>query len=140
MTLKELQKLRIISKKEGNIEKSNIIMMIIDYSQKLAKEDNNEVNEKYIQKGLKRYIKQVEDSIKNGIESAKKEMEILKEFSEKILPKELNSNDLENLIKDIIKKVGNNFGNIMKELKSIEGVNMKKASEIVKNLLKNDKK
>ena len=140
MTLKELQKLRIISKKEGNIEKSNIIMMIIDYSQKLAKEDNNEVNEKYIQKGLKRYIKQVEDSIKNGIESAKKEMEILKEFSEKILPKELNSNDLENLIKDIIKKVGNNFGNIMKELKSIDGVNMKKASEIVKNLLKNDKK
>jgi uncharacterized protein YqeY len=139
MTLIELQKLRIISKKEGNNEKSNIIMMIIDYSQKLAKEDNNEVNEKYIQKGLKKYIKQVEDSIKNGIESAKKEMEILKEFSEKILPKELNSNDLENLIKDIIKKVGNNFGNIMKELKLIEGVNMKKASEIVKNLLKNDK-
>ena len=84
MNLKDLQKMRLQFKKEGKNKEANIIMMLIDYSQKLAKEVNNEVNEIFIQKGLKKYIKQVEDSIKNGIESAKKEMEILKEFSEKI--------------------------------------------------------
>ena len=136
MNLKDLQKMRLQFKKEGKNKEANIIMMLIDYSQKLAKEVNNEVNEIFIQKGLKKYIKQVEDSIKNGIESAKEELEFLKELGKDILPKELSEEEIENILKQKINEIGDNFGKIMGSVKNIPGINMQKTAKILKNLIK----
>jgi len=139
MTIQDLKKEMFKAKKENKI-KANVLMMLIDTIQKIAKEDKNDVNEKYIQKGIKKYMKQVEDSIKNGIESAKKELEILKEYGEKILPKEKSDEELIKIIKNLINKIENpNIGKIMQELRKIDGINMKKASNLVKDFLNKNK-
>jgi len=139
MTIQDLKKEMFKAKKENKI-KANVLMMLIDTIQKIAKEDKNDVNEKYIQKGIKKYMKQVEDSIKNGVESAKKELEILKEYGEKILPKEKSDEELIKIIKNLINKIENpNIGKIMQELRKIDGINMKKASNLVKDFLNKNK-
>jgi len=127
------------AKKENKV-KANVLMMLIDTIQKIAKEDNNDVTEKHIQKGIKKYIKQIEDSIKNGVETAKEELNILKEYADKILPKEKSDEELIKIIKDLINKMENpNMRDIMMKLKKIDGINMKKASNLVKEFLNKNK-
>jgi len=139
MTINDLKKEMFKAKKENKV-KANVLMMLIDTIQKIAKEDNNDVTEKHIQKGIKKYIKQIEDSIENGVEIAKKELNILKEYADKILPKEKSDEELIKIIKNLINKMENpNMKDIMMKLKKIDGINMKKASNLVKEFLNKNK-
>jgi len=130
MTIIELKKMMIKAKKEDKT-KANALMMLVDTSQKIAKEKNEEVTEKHIIEAAKKLAKMARESIDAGIEEAKKELEIYEEF----LPKMLNEEETEKLLKDIIEEIGGkNIGEIMKRLKQRGDVDLGLANRILKNL------
>ena len=116
-------------------------MMLIDTIEKIAKEKEpiNPDYDKYIQEGLKRYIKQVKDAIDNKVESAKDELKILNVYAKKILPPQMSETELKHIIIEYLNdnpeaKMGQIMGHLKKTFK--DRVNMKEASKIVNNLLK----
>jgi len=130
MTIIELKKMMIKAKKEDKT-KANALMMLVDTAQKIAKEKNEEVTEKHIIEAAKKLAKMARESIDAGIEEAKKELEIYEEF----LPKMLNEEETEKLLKDIIEEIGGkNIGEIMKRLKQRGDVDLGLANRILKNL------
>jgi len=138
--LTDLKKDLMKAKKEDKF-KANVLMMLIDTIEKLAKEKEpiNTNYNKYIRDGLKRYIKQVEDAIKNGVQEAKRELDILNKYSKKILPPQLTETELKHIIIEFINdNPGAKIGQVMGYLKKTFGdrVNMKKASEIANQILK----
>jgi uncharacterized protein YqeY len=140
--LTDLKKDMMKAKKEDKF-KANVLMMLIDTIEKLAKEKEpiNTNYDKYIKEGLKKYIKQVEDAIKNGMENAKKELEILKKYAEKILPPQLSEIELKHIIIEFINdnpqaKIGQIMGYLKKTF--ADRVDMKKASQIVNQILKGE--
>lgn len=139
----DLKKDMMKAKKEDKF-KANVLMMLIDTIEKLAKEKEpiNTNYDKYIKDGLKRYIKQVEDAIENGVQEAKKELEILKKYSKKILPPQLSETELKHIIIEYINdNPGIKLGQIMGYLKKTFGdrVDMKKANKIANQILKENK-
>jgi uncharacterized protein YqeY len=137
MTILELKKELIKAKKEKNKIKVNSLIMIIDTIEKIAKEKNEEISEKHIIKGIKKYLKQLEDA-KASFMPVEDELKFVKGLADKILPKELSEKETEKIIKNLIEKYGDSIGVIMKELKKYN-VNMKKANEMVKNIIKKEK-
>ena len=138
----DLKKDMMKAKKEDKF-KANVLMMLIDTIEKTAKEKEpiNTNYDNYIKDGLKKYIKQVEDAIKNGMKDAKKELEILEIYAKKILPPQLSETELKHIIIEFINdNPGAKIGQIMGYLKKTfnERVNMKKASEIANKILKGD--
>jgi len=131
---KEMMKLKRTDK-----NKANVLMMLIDTVEKMAKEKNPKKPEPdlFIVDGLKRYIKQVEDAKKNGMD-VENELNYLKELGEDILPKTLNESQLMHIIVEF--KNDNpdaKMGQIMGYLKKNFGdeVDMKMASKLVKEVL-----
>ena len=130
MTIIELKKMMMKAKKEDKV-KANALMMLVDNAQKIAKEKNEEVNEKHIVESAKKLAKMAKESIDAGIEEAKKELSIYEEF----LPKMLNEEDTTKIIKEIIEEIGGkNIGEIMKRLKQRGDVDMALANKIIKSL------
>jgi len=138
----DLKKDMMKAKKEDKV-KANTLMMLIDTIEKIAKEKEpiNPDYNKYINEGLKKYIKQVKDAINNGVESAKDELKILEDYAKKILPPQLSETELKHIIIEYLNdNPGAKIGQIMGYLKKTFGdrVNMKKASELVNKILKGD--
>ncbi len=130
MTIIELKKMMMKAKK-GDKTKANALMMLVDTAQKLAKEKNEEVNEKHIIAAAKKLSKMAKESIDAGMEEAKKELGIYEEF----LPKMLGEGETTKIIKDIITEIGSkNIGEIMKRLKAKGNINMALANKIIKSL------
>jgi len=130
MTITELKKMMIKAKKEDKT-KANALMMLVDTAQKIAKEKNEDVNEKHIIEAAKKLAKMAKESIEAGIEEAKKELEIYEEF----LPKMLSEEETKKLLQDIIDEIGGkNIGEIMKRLKQRGDVDLGLANKILKNL------
>jgi len=130
MTIIELKKMMIKAKKEDKT-KANALMMLVDTAQKIAKEKNEEVNEKHIIEAAKKLAKMARESIEAGIEEAKKELEIYESF----LPKMLSEEETKKLLQDIIEEIGGkNIGEIMKKLKQRGDVDLGLANRILKNL------
>jgi len=130
MTIIELKKMMIKAKKEDKI-KANALMMLVDTAQKIAKNKNEEVNEKHIVEAAKKLAKMAKESIEAGIEEAKKELEIYESF----LPKMLNEEETKKVLQDIINEIGNkNIGEIMKKLKQRDDIDLGLANKILKNL------
>jgi len=132
---KEMMKLKRTDK-----DKANTLMMLIDTIEKMAKDKNpkNPKPDLFIVDGLKRYIKQVEDAIKNGMEEAKEELKFLKKFGKDILPKQFDSVQLKHIIVEYLNDNPNaKMGQVMGYLKKTFGekVNMKEASNILKDLV-----
>ena len=130
MTITELKKRMMKAKKEDK-EKANALMMLVDAAQKLAKEKNETVEEKHIIAAAKKLTKMAKESIDAGIEKAKKELEIYKEF----LPQVLSPEETRKVIKDLINKGAKNIGEIMKELKNRNDIDKGIASKIAKEEL-----
>lgn len=132
MTFKELKIMRMKDK-----ENKNYIMMLIDTIEKLAKDKNpKDPNpDLFIIDGLKKSIKQVEDSIKNGVD-AENELNFLKKLADDILPKQLSDAELTTILHDLVSS-GKNFGECMKELKGRQDIDMKKASSMLKDIFAN---
>jgi uncharacterized protein YqeY len=130
MTILELKKMMMKAKKEDKT-KANALMMLVDLAQKIAKEKQQEVNEKTIQEAAKKLAKMAKESIEAGMEEAKKELEIYESF----LPKMLDEAATTEIIKSIIDEIGSkNMGEIMKRLKARGDVDMALASKIIKSL------
>ena len=130
MTIIELKKMMMKAKKEDKT-KANALMMLVDTAQKIAKEKNEEVNEKHIIEAAKKLAKMAKESIEAGIEDAKKELAVYEEF----LPKMLNEAETEKIIKEIIDEIGNkNIGEIMKRLKQRGDVDLSLANKIIKTI------
>jgi len=130
MTIVELKKMMIKAKKEDKA-KANALMMLVDTAQKIAKEKNEEVNEKHITLAAKKLAKMAKESIEAGMEDAKKELKVYEEF----LPKMLNEEETKKIILQIIDEIGNkNIGEIMKRLKSRGDIDMSLANKIIKSL------
>ena len=130
MTILELKKMMMKAKREDKA-KANALMMLVDTAQKIAKEKNEEVNEKHIVEAAKKLVKIAKESIEAGIEDAKKELKVYEEF----LPKMLNEEETKKLIENIINEIGNkNIGEIMKRLKERGDVDLGLANKIIKSL------
>jgi len=130
MTIIELKKMMMKAKKEDKV-KANALMMLVDTAQKIAKEKNEEVNEKHIQEAAKKLAKMAKESIEAGMEEAKKELKVYEEF----LPKMLNEEDTKKIIKEIIDEIGSkNIGEIMKRLKLRGDIDLALANKIIKSL------
>ena len=130
MTITELKKMMIKAKKEDKT-KANALMMLVDSAQKIAKEKQQDVDEKIIQEAAKKLAKMAKESIEAGMEEAKKELEIYKNF----LPKMLSEEETQKIIKEIIDEIsGKNMSEIMKKLKARGVVDMALASQIIKSL------
>ena len=130
MTILELKKMMMKAKKEDKT-KANALMMLVDSAQKIAKEKNEEVNEKHIIDAAKKLAKMAKESIDAGMEEAKKELEIYEQF----LPKMLGEEETKKIIQEIIEETGGkNIGEIMKRLKQRGDINMGLANKIIKSL------
>jgi len=131
VTIKDLKKLRIKSK---NQTEKNTYMMLIDLTEKLAKENNDTNLDKYLPNAIKKYQKLLEESV-NPNET---EVNIIADLADKILPKMLNEEEtkkvLDTIIKENCKEVSKKcFGMIMKSLP--ENVDKKLASKLLKEIL-----
>ena len=130
MTIIELKKKMMKAKKEDKV-KANALMMLVDTAQKIAKEKNEEVNEKHIIEAAKKLAKMAKESIEAGIEEARKELKVYEEF----LPRVLNEEETKEVIKKIIDEIGSkNIGEIMKRLKQRGDVDMALANRIIKSI------
>ncbi|MEO1958465.1 MAG: GatB/YqeY domain-containing protein [Nautiliaceae bacterium] len=130
MTLLELKKMMMRAKREDKT-KANALMMLVDTSQKIAKERGVDVDEKIIGEAAKKLTKMAKESIDAGIKEAKKELEVYKEF----LPKMLSEEETKKVIQEIINEIGSkNMGEIMKRLKQRGDVDLGLASKIIKSL------
>jgi uncharacterized protein YqeY len=130
MTIIELKKMMIKAKKEDKT-KANALMMLVDTAQKIAKEKNEEVNEKHIIEAAKKLSKMAKESIEAGMDEAKKELAVYEEF----LPKMLNEEETKKVIKEIIDEIGGkNIGEIMKRLKQRGDVDLGLANKIIKSI------
>jgi hypothetical protein len=137
MEIKTLKNKLLEVKKEKNKIKANSLIMIIDSIEKIAKEKNENISEEHVIKGIKKYLKQLEDA-KSSFMPVEEELQFVKELAKEILPSELSEEETKLIICYLIKNKLN-FGQIMKELKKYN-VNMKKASSLVKELLKDEQK
>jgi len=130
MTIIELKKMMIKAKKEDKV-KANALMMLVDTAQKIAKEKNEEVNEKHIIEAAKKLSKMAKESIEAGMSEAEKELKVYEEF----LPKMLSEEETTKIIKEIIDEIGGkNIGEIMKRLKQRGDVDLGLANKIIKSL------
>ena len=130
MTIIELKKMMMKAKREDKT-KANALMMLVDSAQKIAKEKNEEVSQKHITEAAKKLAKMAKESIDAGIEEAKKELEIYKEF----LPKMLNEEETKKVIEEIIDEIGSkNIGEIMKRLKQRGDIDLGVANKIIKSI------
>jgi uncharacterized protein YqeY len=129
MTIIELKKMMMKAKKEDKT-RANALMMLVDTAQKIAKEKNEEVNEKHIIEAAKKLAKMAKESIDAGMNEAKKELAVYEEF----LPKMLNEEETKKVIEEIIDEIGGkNIGEIMKRLKQRGDVDLGLANKIIKS-------
>jgi len=130
MTIVELKKMMMKAKKEDKT-KANALMMLVDTAQKIAKSNNEEVNEKHITEAAKKLVKIAKESLESGIEEAEKELKIYEEF----LPKMLSEEETRKILEEIIGEIGGkNIGEIMKRLKQRGDVDLGLANKILKSM------
>ena len=126
-----LRKIKKEEKEEIDYIKQSVLGLIVDKINKLAKADNSNEYDKYTQQAIKSELKQTRDSLKQGVD-CQKQVDIL----EALLPPMLSEKEMTDIILTIISKYEKpNIGMIMKDLKSIENIDMKIASKLVKELL-----
>ena len=125
-----------LRKDKKNLNEIQIIQMklfglIIDKILKQAKSDQSVDYDAYVLKAIKSELKQAQDANSQGVQNLDT-IEILKQ----LLPKELSDEELSGTIIAILAKYETpNIGLVMKDLKKLDGVNMQKASSMVKELI-----
>ncbi len=130
--VQELKKEMLKSKKTDKA-KSSVLMMLLDYTQKIAKEKREEPNKEHLKQAIKKYFKIIEDQKKNGLVDNYEE-EILNKIKDQNFPKQFGETELKHIILEY--KNDNpdaKTGQIMGYLKKTFGdrVNMKMASKLV---------
>lgn len=131
MTIKDLKIKRM--KTKNAVEKSTL-MMLIDFTEKFAKEKQGNVDD-FLIPAIKKYQKQLGETVNPNQE----EVEIVAKLADEVLPKTLNEEDTKQVIAEILhnceevtKKC---FGVVMGKLKKRDDVEMKIASKLLKEIL-----
>ena len=137
ITFKDLKKDRLKSMKIDKV-KAEALMMLIDKIEKLAKVNNSDPD-LFIIDGVKKYLKELNDSKSTGM-NVEDELKIINEYAEKILPKQLNETIVSQIIIELINddpKI--NLGYIMKyfNIHYKNRVEMKMVKDIASALIKN---
>ena len=137
ITFKDLKKDRLKSMKIDKV-KAEALMMLIDKIEKLAKVNNSDPD-LFIIDGVKKYLKELNDSKSTGM-NVEDELKIINEYAEKILPKQLNETIVSQTIIELINddpKI--NLGYIMKyfNIHYKNRVEMKMVKDIASALIKN---
>ena len=127
-----LKKEMLLAKKRNDKEKANILMMLLDYTQKIAKELNEEPNNEHLKQAIKKYLKIIEDQEKNGIKTNEKE--IILKIKKEIFPRQFTEIELTHIITEFkfdnsTAKPGQILGWLRKQFG--DRVDMKLASKIV---------
>jgi len=91
-----LKKEMLLAKKRKDKDTANTLMMLLDYTQKIAKEKNEEPNTEHLKQAVKKYLKIIEDAEKSGVES--KEKEIILKIKKEIFPPEFTETELTHII------------------------------------------
>jgi len=130
--INDLKKEMLLAKKRNDKEKANILMMLLDYTQKIAKELNEEPNNEHLKQAIKKYLKIIEDQEKNGIKTNEKE--IILKIKKEIFPRQFTEIELTHIITEFkfdnpTAKPGQILGWLRKQFG--DRVDMKLASKIV---------
>ena len=136
MNIKELRKTMMLAKKTDP-EKSIILAMLLDATQKLAKADGNrEPKEKDLLTAAKRELKMAHQSLDAGIDVGNT-VEILEVFIPKTKSLEETQKIVDALIGELPEKNPKLMGKVMGSLKKEYGdeLDMGIASQMVKNAL-----
>ena len=136
MNIKELRKTMMLAKKTDP-EKSTILAMLLDATQKLAKSDGNrEANEKDLLAAAKRELKMAHQSIDAGIDMGNT-VEILQVFIPKTKSEEETKTIVDALIAELPEKNPKLMGKVMGSLKKEYGdtMDMGIAAQMVKDAL-----
>ncbi len=136
MTIKELRKEMMLAKKT-NPEKSTVLAMLLDATQKIAKSDGNrEANEKDLLAAAKREMKMATQSIDAGIDVGNT-VQILEVFIPATKSPEETQAIVDGIIADLPEKNPKLIGQVMGTLKKEYGekLDMGIASQMVKQAL-----
>jgi len=136
MNIKELRKIMMLAKKTDP-EKSTILAMLLDATQKLAKADGNrEPEEKDLLAAAKRELKMANQSLEAGIDIGNT-IKILEVFIPKTKSAEETKSIVEALVATLPEKNPKLMGKVMGSLKKEYGekLDMGIASQMVKDAL-----
>ncbi|MCF8055715.1 MAG: GatB/YqeY domain-containing protein [Desulfocapsa sp.] len=136
MNIKELRKTMMMAKKTDP-EKSTVLAMLLDATQKLAKADGNRApDEKDLLAAAKRELKMANQSLEAGIDIGNT-IKILEVFLPKTKSAEETKNIVETLVASLPEKNPKLMGQVMGSLKKQYGeeLDMGIASQMVKNAL-----
>ena len=144
MLLEQLKNKKNKARLNKNQKDLKFISFILGEILVIGKNDGNRVStHEEALSYIKGYMKKRRDYLElmkkiNNIEeetNAKYEIDYLQELIEAYIPKELNEDEHKILLKNVISEGASNIGEVMKSLKGIEGINMKLASKIARELL-----
>ncbi len=126
-----LRKIPSTKKVEVDFVKQATLGLIVDKVDKMRKSAGKGVYDDYVAAAIKSEYKQTIDALNQGVEC-----QIQVDVLEALMPKALSPEETSGTIIAIIAKYEKpNMGTIMKDLKDIEGIDMKIASKLVKELL-----
>ena len=133
--INDLKKEMMLAKKRKDKETADTLMMLLDYTQKIAKEKNEEPNIEHLKQAVKKYLKIIEDAEKSGIKSNEKE--IILKIKKEIFPPEFTETELTHIIMEFFNdnpdaKPGQVLGWLRKQFG--DRVNMKLASQLANKL------
>jgi uncharacterized protein YqeY len=129
MTVKDLKK-EMMKTKRTDKERSKVLNTLVDMTLKIAIDENRESKDEDIITAAKKIIKMAEQSIDAGMpkESLEYEISVVQPF----LPKMLSSDEIKSIVAKFKEENPDaNKGEIMKYLKSIDGMDMKTASGMI---------
>ncbi len=127
----ELRKVKKSDKTDKQIREQSVFEMVIDKTLKYAKEDQSSYFNNYLQKAIKSEYKQFLDADSQGVD-CKIELTLLKS----LLPQKLSAEETTGTIIAIMARYETpTMQDIMKDLKKIDGIDMKFASQFVKQNL-----
>jgi len=133
--INDLKKEMMLAKKRKDKETADTLMMLLDYTQKIAKEKNENPGIEHLKQAVKKYLKIIEDAEKAGIKS--KEKEIILKIKKEIFPPEFTETELTHIIMEYLNdnpdaKPGQVLGWLRKQFG--DRVNMKLANQLVNKL------
>ena len=123
---------QMMKMKQVDKEKAQILILLLDTTQKVAKEQKREAVAEDITTAVKKMIKMSEQALALNVEGAQFEYDFLSQFA----PKVLSNEDTIGIATELKIKHGSNMGAIMKDAKELYGdtLDMKALSSIIKTL------
>lgn len=118
--------------KKVDASKAQILTLLLDATQKVAKEQRREAVTEDIAVAVKKMIKMAEQAVQMNVAGAKDELEYLQTFA----PKMMSEDETRKIVTELKSLFDGNVGTIMKELKQVYGdtIDMKLASQLIKTL------